>query len=71
MGPSHDDDEEFLHSIICEVNLYEQSFQDDAPDDDGIEYLNDTSDGDAEQPEIVEKDVGAKVYAIRAYINMI
>jgi hypothetical protein len=35
------------------------------------QYLNDTGDSNAEQPEIAEEDVSAEVHGIRAYINMI
>ena len=41
MGSIHGG-EEFLHSTICEDNRHEGSFQDDAPEDDGSQYLNDT-----------------------------
>ena len=70
----HDDDEEFLHSIIREDTQHEGPFEGDAPEYDGSKYLNDTGDDNADQQEeMTMEDIGAKVYGIRAYIyiNMI
>ena len=61
MGSIHGG-EEFLHSIIREDSRHEGSFQDDAPEDDGSQYLNDTGDGNAEQPEIEEEKIGTEVH---------
>ena len=68
MDPIHrDDDEEFLHSIIHEGTQHEGSFEEEAPEFDGSEYLNDTGDGDTDQPEeMAAEDVGAEVYGIHA-----
>ena len=69
MGPSHDDDNEFLHSIIREDTQHEGPFEGDAPEYDGSEYLNDTGDDNADQQEeMTMEDIGAEVYGIRAYI---
>jgi hypothetical protein len=54
MRPS-DDDDEFLHNIIREGTQHPPSLEDDAPKDDGSQYLNDTGDGDAEQLEIAQE----------------
>ena len=51
MGPSHDDDNEFLHIIIREGTQHEGSVQQDAPEDDGSQYLNDTGDGNVDHSE--------------------
>jgi hypothetical protein len=40
MKPS-DDDEEFLHNIIRQSTNHPPSLEDDAPEDDGSQYLND------------------------------
>ena len=65
----HDDDEEFLHSIIREDTQHEGPFEGDAPEYDGSKYLNDTGDGDDDQPEeMAMEDIGAEVYGIRASI---
>jgi hypothetical protein len=68
MSPS-DDDNEFLHYIIREGNNHPPSLEDDAPEDDGNQYLNDTGDGDDEQMEIALEEVQGEVYEIYAYIN--
>jgi hypothetical protein len=69
MRPS-EDDEEFLHNIIREgTHQHPASLEDDAPEDDGSQYLNNTSDGDAEQLEIAQEEIEAGVYIIRAYVN--
>jgi hypothetical protein len=65
----NDDEEEFLHNIIREGTNHLPPLEDDAPDDDGSQYLNDTSDGNAEQLEIAQEEVEAEVYGIHAYIN--
>ena len=64
----HDDDEEFLHSIIREDTQHEGPFEGDAPEYDGSEYLNDTGDGKEEEAieEMAVEDVGAEVYWINA-----
>jgi hypothetical protein len=65
-----EDDEEFLHNIIREgTHQHPASLEDDAPEDDGSQYLNNTSDGDAEQLEIAQEEIEAGVYIIRAYVN--
>ena len=68
-----DDDEEFLHNIIREGTRHEGRFEGDAPEYGGSEYLNeylnDTGDGDTDQPEeMTVEDVRAEVYGICAYI---
>ena len=64
-----DDDEEFLHNIIREGTRHEGRFEGDAPEYGGSEYLNDTGDGDTDQPEeMAVEDVRAEVYGICAYI---
>ena len=70
MDPIHrDDDEEFLHSIIHEGTQHEGSLEEETPEFDGSEYLNDTGDGDTDQPEeMAVEDVRAEVYGICAYI---
>ena len=56
----HDNDEDFLQDIIGQGSDGEY---------DGSEYLNDTGDGDANQPEeMTVQDVSTEVYRIRAYI---
>jgi hypothetical protein len=65
---SIDDDEFILHDIVRESSQQQASLEDDAPEDEGSQYLNDTVDGDAKQLEIAEEEVEAKVYGIRAYI---
>ena len=66
----HDDDEEFLHSIIREDTQHEGPFEGDAPEYDGSEYLNDTGDDNADQQEeMTMEDIGAEVYEIRAHMS--
>ena len=61
-----DEDEAFLEDIIgTDTHHYEE----DAAEYDGSQYLNDTGDGDDNQPEeTTAKDDNAEVYTIRAYI---
>ena len=61
-----DDDEAFLAYIIgTGVHQYEE----DAAEDDGSQYLNETGDGDDNQTEqTTVQDDSAEVYTIRAYI---
>jgi hypothetical protein len=68
ISPSEDDDE-FFHNIIHEGTNHPPSLEDDSPKDDGNQYLNDTSNGDDEQMEIVREEVQAEVYEIHGYIN--
>jgi hypothetical protein len=68
MRPS-DDDDEFLHNIICEDTQHPPSLEDDAPEDDGSQYLDDIGDGDAEQLEIAHEEVEAEVYGLHAYVK--
>ena len=66
-----DDEEEFIiHNMILEGTQHEGCFQEDAPEDDGNQYLNDTGDGDANHlQEMAVKDIGAEVYEIRAHMS--
>ncbi|RLM61707.1 anthocyanidin 5,3-O-glucosyltransferase-like [Panicum miliaceum] len=52
-----DDDDEFLHNIIREGTQHPPSLEDEAPEDDGSQYINDIGDGDAEQLEIAHEVV--------------
>ena len=65
MEPFHrDDDEAFLADIIGTHH-----HEEDAAEDDGSQYLNDTGDGDDNQPEqTTVQDDNAEVYTIHAYI---
>ena len=64
-----DDDEDFLHNIICEGTQHQGPFEGDTAEYDGSEYLNDSCDGDADLPDkMVVEDVRVEVYGIRAYI---
>ena len=64
-----DDDEDFLHNIICEGTQHQGPFEGDTAEYDGSEYLNDSCDGDADWlDEMVVEDVRTEVYGIRAYI---
>ena len=67
MEPFHrDDDEAFLADIISTGTHH---YEEDAIEDDGSQYLNDTSDGDDNQPEqMTMQDDSADVYTIHAYI---
>ena len=62
-----DDDEAFLEDIIGAGTHH---YEEDAAEDDSSQYLNDTSDGDDNQPvnSVTVQDVSAEVYTIRAYI---
>ena len=61
-----DDDEAFLADIIGTGTHHNEE---DAAEDDSSQYLNDTSDGDDNQPEeMTVQDDSAEVYTIRAYI---
>ena len=61
-----DDDEAFLVEIIGTGTHHNEE---DAAEDDGSQYLNDTSDGDDNQTEqMTVQDDSAEVYTIRAYI---
>jgi hypothetical protein len=59
-----DDDDEFLYNIIHEGTDHPPSLEDDAPEDDGSQYLNDTGDGDDEQMEIAQEEIQVEVYEI-------
>ena len=62
-----DNDEAFLADII---GTGTQHYKEDAAEDDGNQYLNDTSDGDDNQPEDGSvQDDSAEVYTIRAYVS--
>ena len=67
MEPFHrDDDEAFLVDIIG-TGMHHN--KEDAAEDDGSQYLNDTGDGDDNQTEqTIVQDDSAEVYTIRAYI---
>ena len=61
-----DDDEAFLADII---GMGMHHYEEDATEDDGSQYLNDTGDGDENQTEqTTVQDDSAEVYTIRAYI---
>ena len=62
-----DNDEAFLADIIGTGTHH---YEEDASEDDGSQYLNDTSDGDDNQPEeMTVQDDSAEVYTIRAYVS--
>ena len=64
---NRDDDEAFLVDIIGTGTHYNEE---DAAEDDGSQYLNDTGDGDDNQPEDGSvQDDSADVYTIRAYVS--
>ena len=46
------EDESIIYDMIQQDTQREGSFQEDAPEDDGSQYLNDTGDGDADHPKI-------------------
>ena len=61
-----DDDEAFLADIIGTGTHH---YEEDAAEDDGSQYLNDTGDGDDNQTEqTTVQDDSAEVYTICAYI---
>ena len=61
-----DDDEAFLADIIGTGTHH---YEEDAAEDDGSQYLNNTGDGDDNQIEqTTVQDDSAEVYTIRAYI---
>ena len=61
-----DDDEAFLADIIGTGTHH---YKEDATEDDGSQYLNNTGDGDDNQTEqMTVQDDSAEVYTIRAYI---
>ena len=61
-----DDDEAFLADIIGTGTHHNEE---DAAEDDGSQYLNDTGDGDDSQIEqMTVQDYSAEIYTIRAYI---
>ena len=61
-----DDDEAFLADIIG-TSMHQN--EEDAAEDDGSQYLNDTSDGDDNQTEqTTVQDDSVESYTIRAYI---
>ena len=61
-----DDGEAFLADIIGTSTHH---YEEDAAEDDGRQYLNDTGDGDDNQTEqTTVQDDNAEVYTIRAYI---
>ena len=60
-----DDDEAFLADIIGTHH-----HEEDAAEDDGGQYLNDTGDGDDNQPEDGSvQDDSAEVYTIHTYVS--
>ena len=62
-----DDDEAFLENII---GTGAHQYEEDASEYDGSQYLNDTGDGDDNQPEeTTVQDDSIEVYTIRAYIS--
>ena len=64
------EDKFIIQEMIQEGTQPEGCFQEDAPEDDGSQYLNDTGDGDAETLEEMHvEDVGAEVYGIRAHMS--
>ena len=67
MEPFHrDDDEAFLENII---GTGAHQYKEDASKYDGSQYLNDTGDGDDNQPEeMTVQDDSIEVYTIHAYI---
>ena len=61
-----DDDDAFLENII---GTGAHQYEEDASEYDGSQYLNDTGDGDDNQPkQMTVQDNSAEVYTIRAYI---
>ena len=61
-----DDDEAFLADIIGTGTHH---YKEDAAEDDGSQYLNDTGDGDDNQTkQTTVQDDSAEVYTICAYI---
>ena len=64
-----DDDEAFLADII---GMGTRHYEEDAAEDDGSQYLNDTGDGDDNQPEqTTVQDNSAEVYKfVLIYINI-
>ena len=61
-----DDDEAFLADIIRTCTHHNEE---DAAEDDGSQYLNDTGDGDDNQTEqTTVQDDSTEVYTIHAYI---
>ena len=68
MEPFHrDDDEAFLADIIGTGTHH---YEEDAAEDDGSQYPNDTGDGDDNQAEDGSvQDDSAEVYTIRAYVS--
>ena len=64
------EDKYIIHDMIQEGTQHEGFFQEDAPKDEGSQYLNDTGDGDAEiLEEVTVEDIGAEVYGIRALMS--
>ena len=64
-----DEEDAFLEDIIGMGTHHQEAYEEDAAEYDVSQYLNDTSDGDDNQPEEETlKDVSAEVYTIRAYI---
>ena len=62
-----DDDEVFLAYII---GMGTHHYEEDVAEDDGSQYLNDSGDGDDNQPEDGSvQDDSAEVYTIRAYVS--
>ena len=62
-----DDDEAFLADLIGTCTHHNEE---DAAEDDGSQYLNDTGDGDDNQPEeTTVQDDSVEVYTIRAYVS--
>ena len=67
-----DFEEEYaLHEMIQEGTQAKGCLQEDEHEDDGSQYLNDTSDGDGDAETLEEmhvEDVGAEVYGIRSHV---
>ena len=64
-----DDDDAFLEDINGLGTHNQEAYEEDAAEYDGSQYLNDTGDGDDNQPEeTTAQDGNAEVYTIRAYI---
>ena len=67
MEPFHRDDEEAFLADIIGMGTHHN--EEDAAEDDGSQYLNDTGDGDDNQPEqTIVQDDSTEVYTICAYI---
>ena len=65
------EDESIIYDMIQQDTQREGSFQEDAPEDDGSQYLNDTGDGNVDHSEEIAICWSPGILYLCMYTNMI